>query len=70
MNKEFLKWLEEQEYDWDIGYNGRMRTEGRIWMLKSNYPHFLFYNNRAPVSTNTGYKWQEIIDNYNTVKQK
>ena len=64
MNKEFLKWLEEQEYDWDIGYNGRMRTEGKIWMLKSNYHH------RALVSTNMGYKWREIIDNYNTVKQK
>jgi len=57
MNKQFLAWLKEQEYDWNILYNQNHRTqgEGRIWMLKH------VYNCRYGI-THIAYNWDELVN--------
>jgi hypothetical protein len=70
MNAEFKQWLEEQEYDWDIRYNSRVQTEGRIWMLKNVYNHYRLMEQASHILTTDNmdiikYKWGEIIDEYN-----
>ena len=74
MNAEFKQWLEEQTYDWDVRYNSRVQTEGRIWMLKNVYNHYCLTERTHLINMdiltidNIGkvkYKWGEIIDDYN-----
>jgi hypothetical protein len=57
MSKEFLNWLEKQEYDWNIPYNQRHRIQGggRIWMLKN------VYREVYSVMISGEYEWKEII---------
>ena len=57
MNKHFINWLEQQEYNWNIPYNQRHRTQGggRIWMLKH------VYREVYSVMISGEYEWKEII---------
>ena len=58
MNKEFLNWIEKQEYDWDISYNQRHRIQGggRIWMLKNVYN--VVYDKLSYMKV----EWERVID--------
>ena len=59
MNPKFKHWLEQQKYDWDISYNNRVRTDGRIWMLKNVYNHYYI---EFPEEIETIYSWEEVIN--------
>ena len=57
MNKDFLMWLEKQEYDWSVYYNHQHKGHGgRIWMLKP------VYNKVYPTNSCVTYRWGEIIE--------
>jgi len=57
----FINWLSEKEYDWNITYNKRHRTQdrGRIWLLK--HVHDSYYP--ASLSEDVSYYWDEVINN-------
>ena len=59
MNPEFKEWLSKQKYDWDISYNSRVRTDGRIWMLKNVYNHYYIL---SPKVIKIMYSWEEVIN--------
>ena len=62
MHPRFINWLEKQEYDWNIPYNQKHKTQdgGRIWVLK--HVHDYLYPDTSPYNfTGLIYEWNEII---------
>lgn len=59
MHPKFIKWLEKQNYDWDIDYNlehvVNYKDIGRIWMIK--HIHDICYSTQS----NKFYIWEEVL---------
>lgn len=61
MNKEFLNWLKEQKYDWDVDFNQKHGTaiKNRTWMLKHIHDQLLV--EKGYMMTDMVYNWNELM---------